>query len=80
MSQFLIWHPASQKGNELYAEKDYLIDFISRKPKNAISYLTKKWNFGKVSELWDDYIFTNCVKPALDCIVKSLSTLLLIIQ
>ena len=25
-----------------------------------------EWNFGKISEIWDDFIFDNCIRPVLD--------------
>ena len=65
MSEFLEWHPSSSNADKLYAQRDKIINAILINPINAIKSLEQDWNFGKISELWDDYIFDNIIRPAL---------------
>lgn len=66
MSEFLKWHPSSEKGESLYSRRDEFIRDIYADPVNAFDSLEKQWRFGQVSEIWDDYIFDNLIRPALD--------------
>lgn len=70
MSDFLTWHPSSEKGQKLYEERKYLIDLINRDSYLAIKHLESQWYFGKISELWDDYVFSLCIQPSLDNILS----------
>ena len=65
MSEFLEWHPSSSNADNLYAQRDKIINAILINPINPIKSLEQDWNFGKISELWDDYIFDNIIRPAL---------------
>ena len=66
MSDFLDWHPASENAKKLYDNRANLQDLIYKNPMVGINTLRKKWNFGKISEIWDDFIFENCVRVVLD--------------
>ncbi len=66
MSDFLKWHPSAPKGVELYATRKSISELAYNNPAKAFHILTEQWNFGKTSELWDDYVFSNCIQPVLD--------------
>ena len=36
------------------------------KPYKGVTVLMNEWKFGKISEIWDDFIFDNCIRPVLD--------------
>ena len=66
MSEFLEWHPSSKKAQKLYDFRLSLQKYIAKNPKKGITILREDWKFGEVSEIWDDFIFDNCVRPVLD--------------
>ena len=66
MSDFLDWHPSSKNAQKLYDIRADLQDFVYRKPAEGIDHLANTWKFGKVSEIWDDYIFDHCMRPVFD--------------
>lgn len=66
MSAFLKWHPSSEKGESLYLQRDKLIRDVYADPFPAFDSLQKHWRFGQISEIWDDYIFENIIRPVLD--------------
>ena len=66
MTDFLDWHPSSHNAQKLYEQRNILIKQILLNPRKAIEQLAREWNFGKISELWDDFIFDNIVRSALD--------------
>ena len=67
-SEFLKWHPSSLKGEQLYKIAMIFQLRLQKSLKNY--YFTKReMKFGKVSEIWDDYIFLHYIKPALDLII-----------
>lgn len=66
MTDFLEWHPSSHNAQKLYEKRNTIIKQILRNPIKAFQQLEREWNFGKISEIWDDFIFDNIVRPALD--------------
>ena len=66
MTDFLDWHPSSHNSQKLYELRNKLIQQILLNPRKAFEQLECKWNFGKVSEVWDDFIFDNIIRPVLD--------------
>ena len=66
MSDFLKWHPSSNKAKTFYSNRQKISDLIFLKPVKGIRFLRKDWKFGLVSEIWDDFIFENCIRPVLD--------------
>ena len=66
MSEFLDWHPSSANAHKLYKESKDIVKIIYNSPVEGISYLQEKWNFGAISEIWDDFVFETCVRPVLD--------------
>ena len=66
MSDFLDWHPSSVNAERLYDERINLQEIIFKKPVKGVKILKAEWKFGKVSEIWDDYIFDHCIRPVLD--------------
>ena len=66
MSDFLDWHPSSAKAAELYAIREKISEALFIDPVKTINCLQTDWNFGKVSEIWDDFIFENCIRSVLD--------------
>ena len=57
MSDFLDWHPSSVNAQKLYDTRSNLQDLIYENPLEGVTALSNSWKFGKVSEIWDDYIF-----------------------
>ena len=66
MTDFLDWHPSSFNAQKLYEQRNTLINQILLYPAKAFEKLVIEWNLGKISEIWDDFIFDNIVRPALD--------------
>ena len=66
MSNFLEWHPSSKKANDLYLIREKISDSLFLDPEKTINLLQRKWKFGEVSEVWDDFIFETCIRPVLD--------------
>ena len=65
MSEFLEWHPSSWNADRLYSQKDEIINAVLKNPVKAIKDLETRWNFGKISEIWDDFIFDNIIRSSL---------------
>ena len=63
-------HPSSHNAQKLYEHRNIFIKQILLNPRKAFEQLEREWTFGKVSELWDDFIFDNIVRPALDQTLK----------
>ena len=66
MSEFLDWHPASINAQKAYQSRIKLQNLIYENPINGIEILRKDWKFGEVSEIWDDFIFDNFLRPVFD--------------
>ena len=66
MTEFLDWHPSSYNAQKLYEQRNILVKQILLNPVQAFEQLENCWNFGRISEIWDDYVFDNVVRPALD--------------
>lgn len=66
MTEFLDWHPSSYNAQKLYEQRNILVKQIYLNPVQAFKHLESFWNFGRISEIWDDYIFDNIVRPVLD--------------
>lgn len=66
MTEFLDWHPSSRNATKLYDQRNVLVKQILANPIKAFKHLESCWNFGRISEIWDDFIFDNIVRPALD--------------
>ena len=66
MTVFLDWHPSSHNSQRLYEQRTLFIEQILLNPRKAFEQLESEWNFGKVSEVWDDFIFDNIIRPVLD--------------
>ena len=59
MTDFLDWHPSSHNSQRLYERRTLFIEQILLNPRKAFEQLESEWNFGKVSEVWDDFVFDN---------------------
>ena len=70
MSDLLLWHPSSEKGRLVFEQRVDIAEKIYANPVETFKYLKEQLNFGRVSELWDDYIFENCVRPVLQRLVN----------
>ena len=66
MSDFLTWHPSSENGNLLYSRRQEISKQIFEDPVAGINCLKEEWKFGSISELWDDFVFSTCIKDVLD--------------
>ena len=62
MSEFT---PASDKAKSLIEDSHNLIYEVEVNPQKGIEELTKKWGFGKHSEIWDDFIYSVVIAPVL---------------
>ena len=65
-SPFLRWHPSSDAARQLDANQGELSKLIEVNPQIGIQRLTTEYHFGSESELWDDYIFNQCIRPVLE--------------
>lgn len=65
-SPFLRWHPSSDAARQLDANQAELSIQIEVNPQIGIQRLTTEYHFGSESELWDDYVFNQCIRPVLE--------------
>ena len=68
--KFYSYHPGSDIAERLRVEKDYHINNLVLDPKKGVDLIQERFCFGKKTDFWDDYVFTQLFIPALDRIIK----------
>ena len=58
-------HPSTELAQSLLLESNKIIERLLTDPKTSFKLLERKYGFGLDDELWDDFIFTNVIAPAL---------------
>ena len=66
MNKFYEFHPGADLAQDLLGSKSSLIELLIKNPKEGISILEKKYQFGKQTDFWDDFVFTQVVSPVFD--------------
>jgi len=64
-SPYLAWHPSSPAARHLDDHQACLVKEIKDNPQAGIRKLVVNYHFGRESDLWDDYIFNQCIRPVL---------------
>ena len=58
-------HPSTELAQSLLLDSNRIIEALLTDPKSTFKFLKNNYLFGLDDELWDDFIFTNVIAPAL---------------
>ena len=61
-----IFHPSTDLARKVWEKRKELRKFVLENPKSGTTLLRERFEFGKHSELWDEYIFNIVVRPCLE--------------
>lgn len=65
LDPFFRFHPGADIAENLFREKEFLINNIIRDPSVGLDLISEKYKFGNKSDFWDDHIFLMVIAPAL---------------
>ena len=70
MEKFYEYHPGSLLGEKLIDNKDLYIQKILANHKSGVASLVEEFGFGKKTEFWDDFVFSQIFVPVFNAILK----------